>query len=693
MPISAWRWRATRRQGLREDLRILVMSATLDGARVGKLLGDAPVDRKRRPRLSGRDALSRPQGRCAARAADGGCDRDARCAPSPARCWRSCRARPKSAAPRILLDERVHDPAVEIVPLYGALDAAGAGPRHRAGAEGPAQGGAGDLDRRDLAHHRGRAHRRRLRPGAGAALRARCRPDAARDRARLARRGRSAPRPRRPHRARRLLPAVGRAADRVARSLYAAGNPLRRSVVAGARSRAMGRQRSGDARVPRSAAGAGAEGGAQRCSTNSARSTPTAASPTRARACARCRCRRGWRAWSSMPPARAPASEAAEIAAILTERGLGGDDVDLDAPARSVPPRPLAARRAARAPGAALGAAGGGDARGRASEDVSPSTGVMLALAFPDRVARNRGNGSFVLANGRGAASIRPRRWRARRSRGRRTDRHRGAGPHPAGGADRASRDRAALRRPDREHATRSRSIAARMALRGAPQRTLGAITLSEAADRAVAVGGDRAQSCRRAIAAGLDRLPWTKALKQWRDRVMFLRKAEGDEWPDLSDAALAASATNWLAPALYDKTALKELSRRRSFGRADGAAAVGIARAARARSADAFRGADRHACCRSTTKPSRGRRIAIRVQELFGLNTPSLDRRRRGAAGAGIAVAGAPAGAGDARPAGLLARQLCGGERRHARPLSAPSLAGRSGQRAPTRRAKPRGT
>ncbi|WP_163366900.1 hypothetical protein, partial [Klebsiella aerogenes] len=30
-------------QGLREDLRILVMSATLDGARVARLLGDAPV--------------------------------------------------------------------------------------------------------------------------------------------------------------------------------------------------------------------------------------------------------------------------------------------------------------------------------------------------------------------------------------------------------------------------------------------------------------------------------------------------------------------------------------------------------------------------------------------------------------------------------------------------------------------------
>ena len=45
------------------------------------------------------------------------------CAPTPARCWRSCRARPKSAAPRTLLRERVHDAAIDIVPLFGALDA------------------------------------------------------------------------------------------------------------------------------------------------------------------------------------------------------------------------------------------------------------------------------------------------------------------------------------------------------------------------------------------------------------------------------------------------------------------------------------------------------------------------------------------------------------------------------------------
>ena len=96
--------------------------------------------------------------------------------------------------------------------------------------------------------------------------------------------------------------------------------------------------------------------------------------------------------------------EAADIAAILTERGLGGDSVDLDAQARPVPPRPLAARQQRPQPRAALGAAGGDDGRVRLLRMISPSTGIMLALAFPDRVARNRGNGSFVLANGRGAA-------------------------------------------------------------------------------------------------------------------------------------------------------------------------------------------------------------------------------------------------------------------------------------------------
>src|SRR5205814_5238189 len=60
---------------------------------------------------------------------------------------------------------------------------------------------------------------------------------------------------------------------------------------------------------------------------------------------------------------------------------------------------------------------------------------------------------------------------------------------------------------------------------------------------------------------AGLDKLPWSKALTQWRDRVTFLRRAEGHEWPDLSDAALAARRDAWLVPLLAEKTTLSGLS------------------------------------------------------------------------------------------------------------------------------------
>ena len=255
-------------QGLREDLKLLVMSATLDGARVAALLGDAPVIESEgrafpvETRYLGRD----PRAPIERQVADAVAARAAR--RDRARCWCSCRARPKSAAPRRCCKERIGDPAVDIVALYGALDA----------------------------RRRRTAPSRRRRPGrrkvvlatsiaetsltiegvrvvidcglvARAALRARCRPDAAGNRAGVARRRRPAPRPRRPHRARRLLPAVGRAADRLARALYAAGNPGRRSVGLRARSGAMGRRRSRQARVPRSAAAGRAQRSARRCST------------------------------------------------------------------------------------------------------------------------------------------------------------------------------------------------------------------------------------------------------------------------------------------------------------------------------------------------------------------------------------------------------------------------------------------
>src|SRR5262249_17415150 len=91
---------------------------------------------------------------------------------------------------------------------------------------------------------------------------------------------------------------------------------------------------------------------------------------------------------------------AAEIAAILTERGLGGDGVDLDHRLdqfrRDRSQRASAARDLARRWASQVASS--------SAQAAELSTGVMLAFAFPDRVAKNRGNGSFVLANGRGAA-------------------------------------------------------------------------------------------------------------------------------------------------------------------------------------------------------------------------------------------------------------------------------------------------
>ena len=148
----------------------------------------------------------------------------------------------------------IDDPAVDVVTLYGALDAQ---TQDRAIAPAP-PGRRKVVLATSIAETSLTIEGVRIVVDCGLARVPRYEPDvgahAARNRARVARRRRPAPRPRRPHRARRLLPAVGRAADRVARGLCAAGNPRRRSVRLAARSRAMGRGRSRDARVPRSAA-------------------------------------------------------------------------------------------------------------------------------------------------------------------------------------------------------------------------------------------------------------------------------------------------------------------------------------------------------------------------------------------------------------------------------------------------------
>jgi ATP-dependent helicase HrpB len=343
--------------------------------------------------------------------------------------------------------------------------------------------------------------------------------------------------------------------------------------------------------------------------------------------------------------------EAAEIAAVLTERGLGGDSVDLDArldgfrrdrSQRADSARSLAQRWAAQVAAADTRATGNSspsllvgrderssllEGRGGRATVVSPPTGVMLALAFPDRVARNRGNGSFVLANGRGAA-VDPASALAR-------------APYIAVAelTGTAAQGRILLAAPitlddiearfaDQIEATDEVSFdRGAMALRARRKRTLHAIILSEA-PMALSPSAETARVLADGlIAAGIDKLPWSKPLKQWRDRVMFLRKAEGESWPDLSDDALAAQRETWLSPALTDKTALKELSP----GELSDALMSLLPWELRAR---LEREAPTHFEAPTGTQlaidyeAEQGPTIAVRLQELFGLNThPSIAR------------------------------------------------------------------
>jgi ATP-dependent helicase HrpB len=315
--------------------------------------------------------------------------------------------------------------------------------------------------------------------------------------------------------------------------------------------------------------------------------------------------------------AEGDALPAAEIATLIGERGLGGDDIDLrerlnalrrDRSPRARDARAMAQRWAAIPPSPQ----GGGES----------SVGALLALAYPERIAKNRGGAAsaFLLANGRGA-NIDPASPLAREpflavaelagtaAQGRILS----AAPITLAEIEQRFSDRIA----GREEIAFD---AASASLRGRRSRRLGAIALSDQPMPVTANDGTAQKLAAGIAGLGMHRLPWTKSLQQWRDRVMFLRASEGEEWPDLSDAALAQTVNTWLAPVLTAKTALGEI------------AADELNTAVRAllpwplqRQLDAE--APTHFAAPTGSQVAidyeaeGGPKIAIRVQELFGLD------------------------------------------------------------------------
>ena len=122
------------------------------------------------------------------------------------------------------------------------------------------------------------------------------------------------------------------------------------------------------------------------------------------------------------------------------------------------------------------------------------------------------------------------------------------------------------------------------------------------------------------AVRSGLEWLPWTGPLRQWRDRVMFLRSAEGGEWPDLSDHALSATPADWLAPALAGKTALSELSSDEFMQTLHGLLPWTLRRRLELEAPTHFTAPSGSSVAIDYHAPE-GPKLSIRVQELFGLH------------------------------------------------------------------------
>lgn len=240
---------------------------------------------------------------------------------------------------------------------------------------------------------------------------------------------------------------------------------------------------------------------------------------------------------------------AADIAAILTEQGLGGDATDLadrlqrfraDRGQRASDARAMAAKWAK--------LASGGDALVQSSAPLAP--GAVLALAYPDRVAEARGQpGAFRLASGRGGLLEEH-------------DRLAKEGyivvADLAGKAERARiRLAAAISRDEIEMLFASRIVAettvlfdaAARAVRARRIRRLGAVKLAEepvAAPTEVETVAALLSGVRR---IGVDRLGWSKDQRRLRERSNFLNQTVGEPWPDLSDDGLADTLDDWLGP------------------------------------------------------------------------------------------------------------------------------------------------
>ena len=313
--------------------------------------------------------------------------------------------------------------------------------------------------------------------------------------------------------------------------------------------------------------------------------------------------------------------EAAQLAVLLTEQGLGGPSLDLeerlsrfrtDRGERAEAARKLAGRMARSVPATA-------------GKSGPFSIGAALLHAFPDRVGLQRGGrGRFVMANGRGA-EIPVNERLAGADMVVIADLTGRAGGQRVLAAAQTSRAEVEFELPDAflqedqlYFDEPSGQVRARRTSR------LGSIILDETPlqrPKGMASVKIVAEAIRT---SGTSRLPFSKAGDQLRERLAFLHRKLGEPWPAVDDAALGRQLDIWFLPFHHDLAGIADISPQ---SLADGLMALtppDLGRLLGQYAPTHFTAptGHRHAIRYDGDEPV----LAIRVQELYGLKThPSL--------------------------------------------------------------------
>ena len=271
---------------------------------------------------------------------------------------------------------------------------------------------------------------------------------------------------------------------------------------------------------------------------------------------------------------------AAEVAVLLSERGLGGQDVDLELrlrrwrgersqraeAARALSRRWEALTRSSRAKSRGAPT----DAEQRTSTSLGTNgvgvrdneqVGAVVALAYPDRLAKRRDQSgeNWISAGGRGFrldphSPLARETWLAVAEVS-----GTAAGARILSAAALGEDTVLALFAGRIESGAQLQFDPATGTVRARTGRRLGAITLSEGQDTKAAPEAVAAALVEGIRAHGLHLLPWSEGAQSLRRRAAFARRFD-ESLADLSDEALLATLDDWLPPIVAGKRALRDI-------------------------------------------------------------------------------------------------------------------------------------